>query len=488
MPVTFVTAFYVLPNYVLTSVDVYLERLELLIQTGIPLLCYLDKALEEKGKTLCEKYINFKIAQYVTLDTSWMPENVHMPFKTREDKDTKEYFAVQLQKAWCLADAAKIARTSHLAWIDAGIFHIIKNKENTVKALQTIASSNWPSEILAPGAWTDADMELDQRLNDWTHFLDIIRWRFLGGFLLGPREVWQDFYEKQTALVTETLPRLGWEVNYWWKLNMFTWYQADHNDDMITNILHYKLSDNQVTFITALYVIPNQKWRNPEFYLEKIEYLIQSGVPIICYLDKALESQGEELKRKYPNLTIPEYVTLDKSWVPTDVSLPSTRFEEKDTIDYLCIQLSKLKLLAKSANIARTTHTAWIDAGILYLIDRDKSRRLLNEIATTSWPNKLFAPGGYDKTWLQEVIKMNADPPRYLHFLEYVIWNYLGGFLLGDKTLWANAFEQQTAVVKKYLPKLSWEVNYWSQMDVFTWYYADHNISMIENLLQFRQV
>jgi len=238
-----------------------------------------------------------------------------------------------------------------------------------------------------------------------------------------------------------------------------------------------------VTFVTALYVIPNQKWRNPEFYLEKIEYLIQSGVPIICYFDKLLEAQGEVLKQKYPNLTIPEYVTLDKSWLPADVTAPVHGWADKDNIDYLCIQLSKLKLLAESATIATTTHTAWIDAGIFYMFpDRERANQILNEIANASWPEKLLAPGGYDEGSIKQVWDMNA----HLNILDYIFWRYLGSFLLGDKTLWANAYEQQTAVVNKYLPKLSWEVNYWSQIDVFTWYHADHNISMLENLLQFK--
>lgn len=242
MPLTYVTAFYVLPGYKYQSLEIYLERLESLIQTGIPLICYLDAVLKEKGTAWCEQYPNLQIPEYVTLDTSWIPENVHMPFKYNKEKDTKEYFAIQLQKAWCLSDAAKFTTTTHLAWIDSGIFRVFKNPVITTVVLQTIAKCNWPASILAPGSWTDNDMELDYSLNTWAHFLDYIRWRYLGGFLIGPREVWKDVFEKQTILVQNTLPRLGWEVNYWWQLNMFQWYPADHSDDMITNALKYAVN------------------------------------------------------------------------------------------------------------------------------------------------------------------------------------------------------------------------------------------------------
>jgi len=239
-----------------------------------------------------------------------------------------------------------------------------------------------------------------------------------------------------------------------------------------------------VTFVTALYIIPNNEYRDPVFYLDKIEYLIQSGVPVICYLDKTLETQGEILKKKYPNLTIPEYVALDKSWVPNDVRLPGDRNKQKDTIDYFCIQLSKLKCLTDASKYATTTHTAWIDAGIFYMFnDKEKAKSILNEIANASWPNKILAPGGYNNEEIKKVWEINNT----YFFLDYIFWNYLGSFLLGDKTLWLAAYEQQTAVVTKHLPRLAWEVNYWSQMDVFTWYRADHNISMLENVLQFRQ-
>ena len=240
MPVIFVTALYVIPNKN-RGVDAYLQNLEKLIQTGIPLLCYLDESLKENGEELCKHYKNFKIQQYVTLDTSWIPGNVILPAIRNGKKDTKEYFAVQLQKMWCLADAAKNVETSHLAWIDAGIFHMFNNYNDVKEMLLQIASSEWPNKIFVPGAWNLGQVAHHYALNKWAHMLDVIIWRFLGSFLIGPRLSWQKVLEKQDALVKENLPRLGWEVNYWTKMeDDFIWYLSNHNNSLLENIQQFR--------------------------------------------------------------------------------------------------------------------------------------------------------------------------------------------------------------------------------------------------------
>jgi hypothetical protein len=246
MPVTFVTAFYVIPNHKFRSVDIYLEQMEKLIQTGIPLIFYLDKTLEIQGKQLCEKYPNLHIPEYVTLDTSWVPETVIMPTSRCGEKDTVPYFCVQLQKLWCLTDAAKYVTTSHTAWIDAGIFHIFSDKEKATKCLQTIATSQWPDKLIVPGC-----IGLDyfnSRFGESKPYaiFNSICWRYCGGFLLGPKDAWSDAYEKQTACVKQNLPHLVWEVNYWAIMNLFTWYWGDHNLSMIENVLPLALPPNDI--------------------------------------------------------------------------------------------------------------------------------------------------------------------------------------------------------------------------------------------------
>jgi len=240
MSVTFVTAFYAIPNKY-RALETYLQNLEKLIQTGVPILCYLDASLKEQGKALLKKYKNFKIPQYVTLDMSWIPENVILPTIRNEEKDTKEYLAVQLQKTWCLAEASKYVFTSHIAWIDAGIVHIFKEEASMKLYLEKIRNSNWPGEIICPGCmWLEAVAELYGEGKPYT-MMTAICWRYLGGFLLGPTDAWPAFYENQTKCVKEHLPHLVWEVNYWAMLEQFKWYQADHNICMFENLMEFAL-------------------------------------------------------------------------------------------------------------------------------------------------------------------------------------------------------------------------------------------------------
>jgi len=235
-----------------------------------------------------------------------------------------------------------------------------------------------------------------------------------------------------------------------------------------------------VTFVTALYVLPNTV-RGVKFYLERLEELIKTGVPLVLYLDATLETEGRRLTNTYTNVIIPKYVTLDTSWVPKTVSLPVYRAEEKDTVAYFCVQLQKLWCLTDAAQRVTTTHTAWIDAGIFYMFeDKEEAKKRLNEIAAADWPKELFAPGSYDKKGIEGVWELN----KHIHYMDYVYWNYLGSFLLGPKFGWAAALEEQTAIVHAHLPKLAWEVNYWSKMNSFTWYSADHNLSILTNVLK----
>lgn len=237
-----------------------------------------------------------------------------------------------------------------------------------------------------------------------------------------------------------------------------------------------------VTFVTALYIVKNNVYRGPEFYLERLEQLIKTGVPLLCYMDKTLEAEGEALKTKYPNFQIPSYVQLDTSWVPEDVVLPTHRHEPKDTVSYFCIQLQKLWCLNDARDHTTTSHVAWIDAGIFYLFDdKEAATTLLKTIASSSWPEAILAPGCYTRDYVIPLLS-------HSHFLNSVIWNYAGSFLLCHRDHVGGALKKQTEVVLYNLPRLGWEVNYWSEMNLFTWYYADHNLSLLTNLMPLRIV
>lgn len=235
--VTFVTALYLPAGPMFKSVDTYFENFERLAATGISLILYLDARLTEKGYDLCRRFPNILRCIYVTLDTSWVPKNVILPINRRIEKDTIEYFCIQLSKLRLLRDSATYVKTRHIAWIDFGIYHIFKNPDVMTHLLRHISAAEFPTnKILAPGCWDLPRAYGMERYDIWRS----ICWRFCGGFLLGAVELFAAAEEHQQTLVMGNMPGLVWEVNYWAMMEeYFINYRADHDDSIVANVCQF---------------------------------------------------------------------------------------------------------------------------------------------------------------------------------------------------------------------------------------------------------
>lgn len=219
----FVTAF-LRPTTAYRSVERYLAEFQTLAATGIPLLLFLDE-------TLCDLSVPANVRVIPTsLDTSWVPPDVCLPADRNPDKDTVEYFCIQLSKLTYLTKAREYTDDPLLVWIDFSIFHIIRDPHMCGRVLRRIATSEAPHDkLLAPGCWPPG-------VYTWNS----VAWRFCGGFLLGHRDLFPAALERQTQLVQSQLPSLTWEVNYWAQMEEhFIVYPADHDDTMITHILPF---------------------------------------------------------------------------------------------------------------------------------------------------------------------------------------------------------------------------------------------------------
>ena len=216
MSVTFVTAFFK-PTRHYRNVETYFALFDQLASSGVPILLYLDEAYIDRTFPL-----NVSILP-TRLDTSWLPSNPVLPSQRNPEKDTPEYFCIQLSKLRYLADAVQHVETPFLAWIDFGVFHMFRQPNVSKLLLRTIAQSEWPRHrILSPGC---------RRIEvSW----DYPVWWFCGSFLLGHRDLWRPAYQRQTEIVREHLPRLTWEVNVWTHMaDLFVIYQANHNDTLL---------------------------------------------------------------------------------------------------------------------------------------------------------------------------------------------------------------------------------------------------------------
>ena len=229
-----------------------------------------------------------------------------------------------------------------------------------------------------------------------------------------------------------------------------------------------------VTFVTAFYLPQNLVYRDPAKYISLFEELASTGVPIILYLDNRLTDVGERLCKQYKNIQRCVYDTLDKSFVPEDVTLPVWRNKDKDTVDYMCIQLSKLRILAEVEQTVETDHLAWIDFGIYHMFNHKQLTRMwLNKIAYSSFnTEKILSPGCYTEG--------SKDLFNNLY------WYHCGSFLLGPKGKFKPAYEEQMSIVTKNLPQITWEVNYWTMMEgYFTSYIANHNELLLEKVCDY---
>lgn len=222
MTVTFVTFYY--PVRKDMKSDDYLSQAKKIIETGIPLIVFADPSVSDEVRAPNTTVVPFQ------LDTSWITEDTRLPSIRHPSKDTAEFMCLMLMKLRCMVDALQLTDSSHLAWIDFRVFHVIKHTEIVQEKLRAIQTRTFAGleKILTPGCWTSTG---------GVDILNSICWRYCGGFFLGPRDAFQPAYERQTELVRKFLPHLTWEVNYWSQMGeFFEWYPADHNDTLILSM------------------------------------------------------------------------------------------------------------------------------------------------------------------------------------------------------------------------------------------------------------
>ncbi len=221
-------------------------------------------------------------------------------------------------------------------------------------------------------------------------------------------------------------------------------------------------------FVTA-FVRPKTPYRSVDTYFEQFATLAATGIPLLLFLDM------EFLPRSFPPNVRVIPTRLDMSWVPTDVILPAHRNPGKDTVEYFCIQASKLAYLTKAREFTDDPFLAWIDFAAFHMVrDPSGTADRLRLLATSEVPrDRILAPG----CWAAGTYDWNS-----------VCWRFCGTFLLGHRDLFPPALEAQTRLIRAQLPRLTWEVNYWAQMEEhFHVYPANHDDSLFSAVMVFVQ-
>ena len=214
------------------------------IQKGIELLSYpysfivfIDndsyKLLPENVRS-CET-ITFYTVEIETLPVYYLLDpNLTLPSGRNMKKDTYHYLCVNISKTSLIEKAIEYNpyESTHFAWIDFGILHIIKdNEKDQIKDALYNISNYRENRIRIPGC-----IDPKNGVPNLLSFKDFPLWVFCGGFFCGEKNELKKF----SADVLDVLRKMDfmtWEVNIWASIctDKFDWYKADHNLSMLTN-------------------------------------------------------------------------------------------------------------------------------------------------------------------------------------------------------------------------------------------------------------
>ncbi len=160
--------------------------------------------------------------------------------------------------------------------------------------------------------------------------------------------------------------------------------------------------------------------------------------------------------------------------------LPESRNVEKDTLEYIALMNTKMEMIWRTIPYISSDISAvgWIDVGITKIFTnfqeiKKKFEHL--ETADFSKKEKIFIPG----CWKRNQIPVSADS---------IHWRFCGGFFVVPKST-VDRFQKEckTKVSELVLKnRITWEVNVWALIEqqsseLFEWYSADHNDTIIPN-------
>ena len=230
-----ITAFYEIYGRP-ERISQYFEWFSELGNSGIPIIVFTDSQH-------VELFVNYpKTVQVIaqSLDTfelyqMGMNYKGDLPHGANKEKDIKEYLSLINTKIEIVKNAMNHCESDTFLWVDFGILKIVKDKEIVLGTLKKINDMNF-DKVMIPGCWEYGLISFS---------VDKIYWRFCGGFFVIPRNQVHSFYDQCKDVLHDfcTMPqyKLTWEVNVWTIVDYYhkheiQWYQADHDDSIITNI------------------------------------------------------------------------------------------------------------------------------------------------------------------------------------------------------------------------------------------------------------
>jgi hypothetical protein len=153
-------------------------------------------------------------------------------------KDTIDYMFLQCHKTEFLRQVAQINpfQTTNFAWIDFGIFHMIKNDDDLKRGILHLSTKSYSSIRIASCVDLNKVCVSDVYKN--------VVWYFAGSVIGGHRDALIEYAEimKQKCIsIIQEKHHIMWEINIWYLLykdhiHLFEPYHADHN---LSVLLYY---------------------------------------------------------------------------------------------------------------------------------------------------------------------------------------------------------------------------------------------------------
>ncbi len=231
------------------------KHFQRLASSGIKLHAFISEEYIQQYSHLIPKAPHIHIETIALTDLVTYKElqglSYNLPPLRTSHHDTANFMTLMNAKIEFIKRAMdnNIFGTSHYAWIDFSICHVLKNWNSSCKYLQLLSSSALQDRCLIfPGCWLkgEAAGELFLKIN----------WRFCGGFFVGDRTSIAELYNLYRTHFVEAVKTSGtlvWETNMWhyFELNCglnIQWYLANHDDSIIhVPFRHYKTAASLTT-------------------------------------------------------------------------------------------------------------------------------------------------------------------------------------------------------------------------------------------------
>lgn len=222
------------------TIEKRIEYFKILAKTGLPIALFVCPNFAHIANQLINEFKNVKLISIIELKNTWTYNVVskinELPSYRDTKKDSFEFLTLMNAKIEFTNYVTYINpfNTTHFAWIDFNVCHILKNTELTLQSLVMYTHNTLQTPLLLiPGCWEKQSSDRD--------FVNKIIWRFCGGLFIGDIGSIQDFFNRTLVEFPNFIneyKKLTWEVNFWSWLESKTdwspqWFYAGHDDTML---------------------------------------------------------------------------------------------------------------------------------------------------------------------------------------------------------------------------------------------------------------